>query len=175
MTTCVVIGSAACVFNDLRIVKAQCPELLQHVIAVKAIGAYWRGPLRAWVSLHPSQFPEHQAIRHARGYEPCSLLYAPRSLREYPGVISSIPDRGGTSGMYAVDVALATLGYDRVVLAGVPMDSTPYFNHNGSIVSLERYRDAWRRNQRRLAPVVRSLSGWTKDLFGAPTRPWMEG
>jgi hypothetical protein len=85
----------------------------------------------------------------------------------------------GTSGLGAVLVGLG-LGYDRIVLCGIPLDDGP---HNGEphwrrcafksseaagSVSTGRNSHWWRAKQLAFDDKVRSMSGRTREWLGAP-------
>jgi hypothetical protein len=81
----------------------------------------------------------------------------------------------GSSGLFAVKVAMEA-GYDRIILAGVPMqvEGAHFFNASpwGEVGS---FTEAWKIALPRIAPHVRSMSGWTKDLLGYPSFEWLAG
>lgn len=93
-----------------------------------------------------------------------------------------LPWAGGSSGMLAVQVAL-TLGCTKVILCGVPMTATEHFSQSHEFdADHTRWTEAdmhWRAFERVHAlgwfeNKVRSMSGRSRDLFGAPTREWLE-
>ena len=74
----------------------------------------------------------------------------------------------GTSALYAVAVAME-LGASSVILAGCPIDGGPRFDGLCSLVGdLEFYRSCWHHAFPTIHGRVFSLSGWTRDLLGAP-------
>lgn len=72
-------------------------------------------------------------------------------------------DTGGSSSLMGTKVALKYLGYDRVVLAGVPL--TGYYHRH--------FFQHWREAVPFLAGRVRSMSGHTRDLLGYPDKEWL--
>jgi hypothetical protein len=89
----------------------------------------------------------------------------------WPGMTLS-----GSSGLFAVKAALEVLGADRVVLAGVPMSTDQrHFNKGEPWAKGAPYLDAWRIALPFIRDRVRSLSGFTRDLLGAPTPDWLTG
>jgi hypothetical protein len=79
---------------------------------------------------------------------------------------------GGSSSMFAVNIATHIFGYDRIILAGVPLDRSGRFygdpQHDGQ-AGYEGFRPAWEAAAARGdLSHVRSLSGWTRELLGAP-------
>ena len=76
-------------------------------------------------------------------------------------------DFGGSSGLFACLVGLG-MGYDEIVLAGIPMDDSGHFydppttehKYFENLLPNWRYaRDEWFEGK------VRSLSGYTKNLL----------
>lgn len=87
---------------------------------------------------------------------------------------------GGTSGLFACYVGLY-LGYDEIILCGIPIDNTGHYwecpwektnfqreiaNKNGVIRG--DGRRFWTNAKEKFAGRVKSMSGFTKDLLGAP-------
>jgi hypothetical protein len=66
------------------------------------------------------------------------------------------------------------LGY-HAILAGVPM--TPEAGH---VVRKQVWKDCrlyvrgWVVAEASIKPMVRSMSGWTRSTFGAPTEKWLK-
>lgn len=81
---------------------------------------------------------------------------------------------GGSSGLYAVQIAINVFRLDRIVLCGVPIEAGA-----GHIRGVEHwddaplYRQGWRRARPYIANRVRSMSGWTRELLGYPDRDWL--
>lgn len=166
MKPCLVIGSAATLYED---VAAARPLAYYDVLAAKDAGIFWAGPLVAWVTLHPEKFAKAKRERKRAGY--------PDALKTFSNVPSRstdsfFPDWGGSSGLFAVQAALR-LGYTRIVLAGIPLTASPYLNRKDPFADAKHYRKAWVNNSDKIAPFVRSMSGWTRELLGAPTAQWL--
>lgn len=86
----------------------------------------------------------------------------------------------GTSGLYAVQIALNQLGFAGVIVAGVPIDhthGTAYPLHRGQPWAggyHDRYRRAWAKAALPfIRDRVRSMSGFTRELLGAPDADWL--
>lgn len=74
----------------------------------------------------------------------------------------------GSSGLFAVKVALIDLGYEDVVLCGVPMTATPHFDDNVPWPEVDLFKLGWEQALPQIDGRVRSMSGWTRELLGAP-------
>ena len=81
--------------------------------------------------------------------------------------------------MYAVRWALYW-GYRRIVLCGVPLTGDQSMMTDGTTAKLCKgyhvYHDGWEEMMKKLplAECVRSMSGWTRETFGGPTREFLE-
>lgn len=177
MRRCLVLGSAACLWDDIE-VALRAGEY-DAVIAAKLAGVAWPGALHSWVSLHPEWMADYRQRREARGYP------APREVvanRDGPGVDRVVDpkwpeqrERSGASGMFAVKVALEA-GFDRVVLAGIPMSSqVGRIDGRKAWPSANTYRAAVLLAKHHMLGKVRSASGWTAEIFGKPDPAWLQG
>ncbi|MGR3574018.1 MAG: hypothetical protein ACU0CF_04685 [Sagittula sp.] len=188
MRTALVLGSAACLHDDLA--RARASVRFDGVVACNAAGIEWPGRLDAWASLHGRYFrigPAWRAARAARGYPEAARHYAhPEAFRGSlaqmggmtPDVIPTRYDfageKSGSSGLFAAKVALVDLGFDRVVLCGIPMDPAPHFNGptnwtpKAGRSPCDGFRRSWLAVPEEYRARMRSMSGWSRVLLGAP-------
>lgn len=165
-----VIGGAACLDADLALVGGVAFDVRIGINDA----LYTFRDLDAVATLHPEHVPRWSAKRAALGW-PAVLCYS--FHRPECGVEVWHPEGGGapwwlggSSGLYAVGVALHALGAGEVWLAGVPMDAQPnrYRDEEGW-AQFQRYRGKWEKvHAAGWLSRVRSLSGWTQTLLGAP-------
>lgn len=85
---------------------------------------------------------------------------------------------GGTSGLFATQIALSPLLFSGVILAGVPIDCAAGANyplHGKQWASgyEGRYRRGWMQALSVIRDRVRSMGGWTQEILGAPSRDWL--
>lgn len=126
------------------------------------------------VTLHPAKLPGWLARRAAAGHPPLAEVWC-WQLATLAGVTRAIGDWGGSSSLLAVRAALAA-GHTRVILCGVPMLAEGgHFVRRRSWPHAVGFRRGWIAHRTELAPHVRSLSGWTRDTFGAPSAEWLAG
>jgi hypothetical protein len=80
---------------------------------------------------------------------------------------------GAYSGLFAAQVGIC-LGYEQIILCGVPQDNSGRFfdppwvkglTHGTDMPAKKCFREAVQRTPD-LKRCVRSMSGWTKELFG---------
>lgn len=180
-----VVGGARCVWRDLNAAL----ELTTYdaVLCVNDVGTVYEDPIQYWCTLHPEKFHKWQSLRAENGfntdyqawsYEPNSPLETrevkPRIDKwtdyRYPGT-----DGSGSSGLFAVKVAQEQ-GFNRIVLAGVPMKGTEaHFFDDKPWSERDQFLVAWEIAKPFLRDTVRSMSGWTRKLLGAPTPQWLAG
>lgn len=158
MTDCIIVGSAACVWDDF----SRCPKGVPIIVVNRMIGDFPLEPL-AGATLHWDRVEEFKSGRNCFVY----------SRAEGPGVSSVLlPPLAwhGTSGLYAIWVALH-LGFSDILLAGIPLDESPhYYTEDASTIGkfLPHYKEGWLNAENSLAGKVRSMSGWTRELLGGP-------
>ena len=88
----------------------------------------------------------------------------------------SIPTKG-TIAMFAVRV-LSSLGCRRMILAGVPLDDKAGYFYQPPWEAFgmsSESREYWSESSNHIKPYVRSMSGWTRELLGAPDEAWIQG
>ena len=171
---CLVLGSANCLRDDLR--RALAMGEFEGVVAAKHAGVEWTGELDAWVSLHPDRFQSLIAERAKKGSPPAQRHYGHQA---YPGVCEAMDykfkdqRRSGSSGLFACKVAI-DLGFDRLVLCGIPLekefgriDGKSHWNGATS------FRQGFLEARPSLMGRARSMSGWTQLILGAPTSEWL--
>lgn len=177
MKLAIILGGAKNVFDDLSKVEALGVDIgSTAIIATNHAGRDWPGPLLAWASFHAELFPSWLAVRRAEGMpEPDTLWTTDRPLGPIP---ISIPITGvenwkGSSGLLAVTVGLH-MGFDRLILCGVPMDpDEEHYDRAGRWTDAGNYRGAWLARRDDMAGKVRSASGWTRTILGAPDAEWL--
>ena len=69
------------------------------------------------------------------------------------------------------------LKIEKVVLCGVPMDEQGNVDgrENWALKEVMIHREGWNKRYDLLKDRVRSMSGWTRELLGEPTRDWLDG
>lgn len=172
-----ILGSANTLRDDLE--RALAMSEFDMVIACKGAGQEWSGKLDAWVTLHPDRIKRELDLRchHKRYPRPAHVI----AHRQEPGVtmVSAYKWPGqktsGSSGHFALYVAIVHFGCDRNVLCGIPLEK-----HMGRIDGKDHwsgsraFRDGWTQSLPHYKEFTRSMSGWTKSLLGEPTPEWLE-
>lgn len=186
-----VLGGAAELDDDCA---AACTLLAEgapvRVIAVNRAGLVH--PCHHWASLHPELFwrdrggpgwlmqrsPDVAIRAMEMGYTPRTalhpMLWGP-STKTARGVLSIPCTEAGSSGYFGVEVA-KYLGADRIVLCGIPMTPTPHMDSDEPWEMANAHWKHWLREYAKgRLHAVRSMSGRTRRLLGAPTATWLRG
>lgn len=172
-----VLGSARTLEQDrteaLRLFK---PDL---IVACNHAARDHAGRVDHWATMHPELLPHWVEQRRAAGRPDVGCLWAPRhrmAKADVGGLAINLTDSwGGSSGLLCVTVALEH-GASHVVLAGVPMRKTDcHYDDPKHWLEARQYWPAWERSLDLMGGRVRSLSGWTAELLGLPTREWLDG
>lgn len=167
--TLLVVGSAPCVWDDLDNFFA-----LEHphdVCVINEIGRFYPCSFKHAFSFHAQLLIEYgyagKAICHSvNRNKPTGIDYAWRLSRT-----------SGSSSLMAARIALRHWGYKRVVVAGVPI------NNDGHLAGLATHDKtgnytgiflaAWEKFHPELKNFLRSMSGNTRDIYGAPAKEWL--
>lgn len=184
MRAALVLGGAGCVWEDVD--AALALGEFSGVVACNDVGAAWPGKLDAWVSLHPEKFGIWSAQRVAAGYPFPGAILAHEEASGRKGLPACVTGRtnfrfpgqreSGSSGLFALKVALVDLGFDKAVLCGVPMDAGPgHFFDPAAWRAAVSHRRGWHDVIPTLKNKARSMSGWTREQLGAPTSSWIVG
>lgn len=184
--TLLVIGGGRCVFDDISAytgdpatgtfagLRRWLEEDGHDVMAVNDIGQWLTCHLEHWCSMHADHLMNWLTLRRHHGLY-CDGLQT-HCHKEKPGIDNPwpmVPNMGGLSGLYAAMLGVL-MGYDQVVLAGVPSDGTGRFfdpPDSGGMHGDRSIIGAWEENMHcypTMMDYVRSLSGYTKEVLGGP-------
>ncbi|MFA5379754.1 MAG: hypothetical protein WC455_28605 [Dehalococcoidia bacterium] len=186
--TAVVLGSARCIWDDLSRIDFDKVE----VIAVNDMIMHYKGELHHAVSLHPEEPPLWRQLRWTNGCHAGGHIYThshrlpenndhlppyefkTRHALDFLWVLEG--GRSGSSGLFACMVGLA-MGYERIILAGIPIDGTGhFFDPPGKVVNqflgMNITLEWDNANRKYFKGRVKSLSGRTKEWLGEPPTEW---
>lgn len=171
-----IVGSAPCVFEDIDKFK----ELgIEHdTICINASPEAWGrecehwcavdvGPMYSYGKLIKERYPE--VIRHAPNISP------EKYDRFFDVFWDGIGTDGGTSGKFAVDIAIE-LGYEKIIIVGVPLsEDGKHFNDQPDSKWQDGVWAAWANfASSRNAERVKSYSGFTRKILGEPHEEWLK-
>lgn len=174
-TVALCVGGAPTVWKELEAAKALVGDRAHVVIVTNHAGRFYEGDIDAWVTLHPELFEpwrdERAAKRLNTDYR--SLVYDGR--KKVADTEAYRQRWNGSSGLFAAQLALDAMGCGGVILCGVPLErEAGHFHAPGLWHMADHYRDGMRQAKAEGAQV-RSMSGWTADLFGRPDEEWLAG
>lgn len=145
-------------------------------IAVNDAGVEHPDPLDHWCTVHPDKLirapDEWLERRRANGLSDAGRIW---SCTRVPHVVTDIIRSwaGGSSGWLATGVAVQGLGLP-AILCGVPMDARRNQFTGKPWRNYMRHQHPWQKKHvERVRPNVRSMSGWTMELLGAPSVEWL--
>jgi hypothetical protein len=178
-----VMGGADTVHDDYKAFRALWRGSVGIVACNDAIAEFPH--IVAGVTLHPENLTTWVNHRESKGYWKAPM-YTHKVTRRfnYPEAILTdynFPGQGEslTSGIMAAKVAMIDLGYDRVVFCGVPMTDTPHFIARPDAPTWDIADHYFKRLKQMLRPeyfaCMRSMSGRTRELMGAPDEEFCRG
>ena len=182
MRVALVLGGAGSVWNDLD--AALDLGEYHGIVACNDVGAAYPGHLDAWVSLHPEKMPKWTAERVASGYPWCDRIMGYKGFTKRGGIPACVTEltdfkfpgqiNSGSSGLFALKVALIDLGFEKAVLCGVPMASlSGHFFDLTAWKGAISHRRGWNETLHHYQHKARSMSGWTREVLGAPDEAWL--
>lgn len=164
----IIAGGGRGVWEDLSNLPKEYHDA--DIMCINDIGTHFPRPFHHWFSLHGAQLPVWLIARGFR-YKDQPQLH---SSVEAPGVtVWDLPGHT-SSGFNAVKCGLA-LGYNDIVLCGVPYDNDGhYFDPSldhwiwGEVHPPKFDAQAFRRRWKQLIGKATSMSGSTRDVLGGP-------
>jgi hypothetical protein len=149
------------------------------IIAINGMILFWPRRVHHGVSMHPAELRLWKELRAIYGGDRDPGVVLTHSYKPPGDVVWDIHGAiNGTSALLAVMVGLA-LGYEKIILAGVPMDGGGHLYDPPGTESTQFTQDWLEAEWKQISAVyfndrVRSLSGRTRDWLGAPTEDWLE-
>jgi len=173
-----IVGCAPCWEDDLNQFKTICSEY--DVFAI-GLDCPYKEEIKYFVTYHIEDIEaykrkrtgDYKIISHTNDF----IKYS-RERRKKPKWANTNVDivyphqaPSGSSSLLGTKAALFKLGYNKVVLIGCPMDTGSIEN---KAKSYSVFRKGWLYFKSDLVGKVKSMSGWTKELLGEPTKGWVE-
>ncbi len=164
----IILGGASSVLSDYTMARQLAGMF--HIIAVNDMIAEFHDRIQCAASLHVDKL---RGWLNQRAYRKLNAPTQVWSTQRNEVVTHVTEDWYGSSGLFAIRVAVE-LGYQKIILCGVPMQTDA--NHILRKIpwrDCDRFQSVWKYRQRQMGDRVRSMSGYTRDLLGAPTREWL--
>jgi hypothetical protein len=172
-----VLGGASCVWDDVAAFRTFGVEP-DATVACNDMIAEWRGSLDAACSLHADKLRGWLDLRDSNGYAPpwrtLAKIGTSRGFEEVEWKFVGQRETG-SSGLFALRVALETLGAERAVLCGIPMQHAPHFFNTHPWHAYKRHWNGWLQALPQIKSRARSMSGETQRILGSPSREWLLG
>lgn len=169
-----VLGGAACVWQDLKRLRAMRYEPDIYTL-INDLGVIWPHRIDIWVSHHAEKLTDWVAERRKGALPPAMQLWTgPVKHRRALPNIQQHQQRGGSSGLLATVITMEQV--DRLVLVGIPMTETPHWHnhhHKRPWGECNHYRQAWPHIKEKYGTQIRSMSGWTAEMFGVPDKEFL--
>lgn len=168
-----VIGGGKDAWAEVEQAKLLASGKPLTIIACNHAARDYQGFVHHSVTMHPD-LRERFWIpqRRAAGLPDAGQLWHPR----HRGAVANstpIESQGGSSGMLCVTVA-RHLGFNRIMLAGVPMTKLDgHYDDPKPWTEARQYHNVWNRLAPALQGTVKSFSGFTRELLGAPSEEWL--
>ncbi len=174
----VILGSAPNLYDDYNRLRSLIDEqkMIFCVIGLSST-KLWDKHAHYIASYHPKDFIEIKKIREERGL---NIDYKIISHENYPVIDNKNKERLQTniiipyekpSGSSALLGTLAGIkeGYKKIVLCGCPLEGV-----NAKKSSYNVFRKGWLAKKEQVKFFVRSMSGWTQQILGEPTKEWLD-
>lgn len=160
----IIIGTGRCIWGDFskakELVDSYDVMLVNHIIYTFPENA------KHFCTLHPDWYRSYRG--HWQGREVPHQHFA----KSYPEI------RAACSGLFATWVGI-TLGYDRIMLVGMPMDDSGHYydppDHKGCYAHYLPMMAEWQQDAPLWHDKVKSFAGKTKQWLGEPTEEWLYG
>ena len=165
-----IVGSGHTVWGDL--IELQCPEN-QDIMCVNDIVMHYPGRVKHFYSNDHEFIPKWLAARRAQLHKQFGAVDFVHTCNQ--GARYNWPWPGhGTSSLGAVYTGLA-LGYDEIVLCGIPLDDGGHYfspaktNFLNEVPVKNGVMKYWQTAKDKVFEGrVTSMSGRTRDLLGSP-------
>lgn len=184
MKRLIIVGSARCVWDDLeKLHTFRKKEITDDVMCINDMIMYYPGEITHCVSCDAPMLHKWWAARrppYKSSFSKVPRFHTVSNEQGVPGIELWPFQGGGTSGLLACHVGLE-LGYDEIILCGVPIDNTGHFweatwgktNFNREIADIKGNirgdgRRFWTRAAETFDGRVKSMSGNTRKILGAP-------
>ena len=156
-----IVGSAPCLREDLAAFHALVASGAYDVMAIGLDTAEYPGRIDHVATYHSYELPQFYMRREAIGGNQDYEIHSQEQYRIWVNRLWPYDPPSGSSAMLGVEAGMG-MGYEKIILAGCPLSGRYDEFHPGWKVRYETIKDH-----------VRSLSGWTKELLGAPTEEWL--
>lgn len=126
-----------------------------------------QAPLTHWYSIHGDLLPHWKALRLGNPQMATSPDLMTHSVTGPVDRIWDLPKRGRVSSAFTACEACLGLGYDQIILAGIPMDGGPHFyGRPQEVTPFKNMGENWEPMLDRLQGKVYPISGNLVKILG---------
>ncbi len=177
MKTLLIVSSGRCAWDDIAKAKKMLGDTTYDTLGVNHMVMFFPDQLDHAVSWHSDLLFKFVNVRVYRKILNRPITYAPRQWEGIDNVGRFHDGDVVTSGMYAAYVGLH-LGYDKIVLAGIPFDNTGHFYDPPETKSMGfnysyPQSKAWDKLRDNSGNKIRAVSGSLIKCFGELTGEWL--
>lgn len=164
----VLLGSASCVLDDYENFTRQFGNVDLLAVGVDAV-CLVSEPIKYFATYHPYDITlAIDARKKMIGKVDFKIV----SHVQYENLVDYVipfgrNEKSGSSALLGAKVGLL-LNYNKIVLCGCPL-----LGKNEKGQSYTMFQQGWRQ-KKEIIPFVRSMSGWTKEYLGEPTKEWLK-
>lgn len=180
--SCIILGGSKEVWKDYKKAKSLFDSNEDyHIYAINHIASIFRdGRVQGIVSLHGEMCGPLRKLREVFSTSH-SITHSNLPHEGVDIVWGELTREGGTSGLFAVKIALA-MGYQKIIVCGCGIDNTGHFydpedpTENGMNRFDEACRMPWKSFHKSNVTAqerVRIMSGILRKTYGEPTKEWV--
>ena len=164
MKPIILIGRADCWREDFEGVK----NLIQD-FDVMSVGldCVYADDIKYFVTYHPQDIVEYIKRRKEVGVT-LDFKVISHIRRAGVDIIEEHKAPTGSSSLLGTAAAIR-LGYTKIILCGCPLEGT----REGNFQPYNHFQEGWKRRRNEIYGYVKSMSGWTKEFLGEPTKEWL--
>jgi hypothetical protein len=119
-------------------------------------------PVKYMATYHPVDIDEARKRREAAGLNTDFAVIAHQQNQDKVSLIIPCKPPSGSSALLGV-LAGIKYGYKKIIVCGCPLQDKKYL----------QYQKGWTAKKEEIKNVTRSMSGWTRELLGAPDAEWL--
>jgi hypothetical protein len=162
----IIIGSAPCVQEDIAVALASLHEIDFMLVGLDSVTKYI-GQVKYFATYHPAEIQESKERRAKSGGNTDWTIISHQQHESLVNIVIPLAGPSGSSALLGVHAGMQQ-GYRKIIVCGCPLTGK---NDKGQ--SYEVFQKGWTAKFNEIKDNVRSMSGWTRELLGAPTKEWI--
>jgi hypothetical protein len=168
----VIIGSSSSVMKEYEAVSKMLEDKVYKLMAIgyDAVNKTY-DRIDYVATYHPEDLKRtYERRKEFKGNIDYKVISHKAYKNESPDILISfdaIKEISGSSALLGV-YAGQKLGFNKIILCGCPLEGK-----NGSGITYTQFQKGWVFSKQLNTNLVRSMSGWTADFLGKPTKTWL--